>query len=280
MHRALFLNCPTLRLSYGIPLALALIFFVGGCASVSSNLKRSTPKIIKSSGIKARVVIDPGHGGEDPGAVGRKGLMEKDITLDIAKRVARLFAELEPGVEIILTRTSDRYVSLEDRVTIANAKKGHVFISLHINSSESKEARGFEIYSLDVASDRHAERLAARENKEFKQKNSGADLILADLRAFSHRKDSDRLAGYLAQGLRSQLKKQISPTNINDRGYNQAIFHVLFVKMPAVLTELFFVSNPTEEKMLSNKATREHIARGVFLGVKKFISSGGKHASR
>lgn len=261
-------------------LLIIVLCLVSGCASISAQHQRRLPPISsKPLGIKARVVIDPGHGGEDSGAIGRRGLMEKDITLDIAKRIVHLFKTYEPGVEVILTRTADRYVALEERVKIANTKKAHAFISLHVNSSESKEANGFEIFSLDVASDRHAERLAARENKVFKQKNNGADLILADLRAFSHRKDSDRLASYLAQGLTSQLKKQISKGGIHDRGYNQAIFHVLFVKMPAVLTELFFVSNPQEEKMLSTKEMREQLARGVFLGVRKFVSR-SLHASR
>lgn len=229
--------------------------------------------------LTGRIVIDPGHGGEDSGALGRRGLKEKDITLDIAKRLKRLFSQHEPMVSVVLTRTSDRYVSLEDRVKVANAKKAQAFISLHINSSESKEANGFEIFSLDVASDRHAERLAARENKELNGKSTRADLILADLRAFSHRKDSDRLAGFIAQGLRRQIHEHKKLPTINDRGYNQAIFHVLFVKMPAVLAELFFISNPKEERFLADQGVREHIARGLFVGIKQFLRARNNYAS-
>lgn len=229
------------------------------------------------------MVIDPGHGGEDSGAVGARGLLEKDVTLDIGLRLKRLFSGVMPNVEVVLTRHSDRFVGLEERVAIANKKTADVFVSLHINSSESKDASGFEIYSLDVASDRHSERLAARENKVPGQKNKGVNFILADLRAFSNRDDSDKLASLVSRGLNSQLTKKIPSSHLNNRGYNQAIFHVLFVKMPAVLTELFFISNPKEERMLSTKETRELIARGILLGVKKFLESKvmrAEHASK
>lgn len=222
------------------------------------------------SSIKPRVVIDPGHGGEDSGAVGKRGLLEKDITLDIARRMKRLFNRLMPEVEVVLTRTSDRYVSLEERVSIAHAKKIDAFVSLHVNSSESKEAGGFEVFSLDVASDRHSERLAARENKANKTSNR-VDFILADLRAYSNRRESDRLASYVSKGLRSELAKSAITASVHDRGYNQAIFHVLFVKSPAVLPELLFISNPKEEMILSKKSAREQIAHGIAIGLKRFL---------
>lgn len=254
------------------------VLLLCNCQSVISPKQAGGQKNIKSM-LSGRIVIDPGHGGEDSGALGRRGLKEKDITLDIAKRLKRLFNQHEPSVSVVLTRTSDKYVSLEDRVKVANAKKAHAFISLHINSSESKEANGFEIFSLDVASDRHAERLAARENKELKGKSTRADLILADLRAFSHRKDSDRLADFIGRGLRGQIQQHKKVPAINDRGYNQAIFHVLFVKMPAVLAELFFISNPKEEKLLADQGMREHIARGLFVGIKQFLRARNSYAS-
>lgn len=234
-----------------------------GCSSTTSY--RSS----KDRAGQPRVIIDPGHGGDDAGAVGKRGLMEKDLTLDIARRLKRIFNEKLPHVKVILTRTSDQHVGLEERIAIAHQKKGDVFLSLHINSNESKEARGFQVFSLDVASDRHGERLAARENKTIRK--NGADFILADLRAFSHRHDSDKLAKNIALGLRHELKKIMSTEDLNDRGYDQAIFHVLFVKMPAILAELFFISNAREEYFLSQKDSREAIARGLFLGTRKFL---------
>lgn len=254
--------------------ACALVVGMGCATTVPVKRAPVTkPQQKRSSARSARIVIDPGHGGHDGGAVGKRGLKEKTITLDIAKRLKNLIERSMPHVEVVLTRSSDIYVSLEDRIRIAHRKPGDLFLSLHVNSSESKAAGGFEIYSLDVASDRHAERLAARENKIENKNSKGVNFILADLRSFSNRRDSDRLAKAVANGLKAQLSRKKMATSISDRGYNQAIFHVLFVKMPAVLAELFFISNPKEEKLLSDAASRDAIARGLFVGVRNFLAA-------
>jgi len=239
------------------------------CVSTISQTKRASS--LKAYHLRARVVIDPGHGGKDAGAVGKRGLLEKHVTLDIARRIKRVFAKMMPNVDVVITRTSDRYVSLKERVLIANRRPADVFVSLHVNASESGESNGFEIFSLDVASDRHAERLAARENSENGEAASNLQFILADLRATSNRKLSDRLASLVSRGLKMELRKIPTASPILDRGYNQAIFQVLFVNMPGILAELFFISNSEEEDMLSKKASREHIARGIYLGVRKFL---------
>ncbi|HXW53384.1 MAG TPA: N-acetylmuramoyl-L-alanine amidase [Myxococcota bacterium] len=260
--------------------SVAIFLLVGvGCSSIQY---KTFPKNDPAREIKARVVIDAGHGGEDSGAVSKRGLLEKDVTLDIARRLGRLFKKMMPKVEVVFTRSSDRYVSLEDRVKRANDKSGALLISLHVNSSENKEAQGFELFSLDVASDRHAERLAARENKVLGQNASELQFILADLRANSNRQQSDRLALAISAGLRHQLWKLKSAIPIQDRGYSQAIFHVLFANMPGILLELFFLSNEKEEKMLSEPASRELIARGIFLGGRKFLlaTTQAQHASK
>jgi N-acetylmuramoyl-L-alanine amidase len=250
-----------------------LLFLCFACITLNEESGSKKTKKNITAKFNARVVIDPGHGGDDPGAIGAKGLLEKNVVLDIAKRLGRLFNKFMPNIEVIFTRTIDRHVSLEQRVAIANSKKVDVFLSLHVNSNESKDAQGFEIYSLDVASDRHAERLAARENKMMKPKTTSLDLILADLRAYSHRKDSDILAKYISLGLKKELKKIYATTSINDRGYNQAVFNVLFVNSPALLLELFFISNLKEENILNQETTREYIARGIFLGTRKFFEA-------
>lgn len=267
-----------MRLHSALFIILTLTIFGAVGCSPSLNLKKA--KAISS--LRGRVIIDAGHGGEDGGAVGKRGLLEKDITLDIAKRVKTIFAVMRPSVDVVLTRTADRYVSLEERVSIANAMQGDAFISLHINSSEAKDARGFQMYSLDVASDRHAERLAAQENKTIGNKARGVEFILADLRAFSHRQESDRLASLVARGLKTVAARMSPSQEIIDRGNNQAIFHVLFVKMPAIIAELFFISNPVEEEMLSKTKSRDLIAKGIYMGVEKFLASKASesHASR
>lgn len=162
-----------MRKRYALASLIALLIYLcAGCASI----KKTTPVQRKTLPIKARVVIDPGHGGNDAGAVGQRGLKEKNITLDVAKRLKHLIESNLPQVEVVLTRTADNFVSLEERIRIAHKKPGDLFLSLHVNASESKAASGFEIYSLDVASDRHAERLAARENKVESKNGRGVNL--------------------------------------------------------------------------------------------------------
>lgn len=254
---------------------LLLVFVVLElCSCVTSMaLRRASSSQNVFSAVNARVIIDPGHGGEDSGAVGPGGLKEKDLTLDMALRIRRLLKRHMPNVEVVLTRTSDRYVSLEERVKTANTQGGDLFLSLHINSSDTKDASGFELYSLDVASNSHADRLAARENKSTQMSSKTLKFILADLRANSNRQESDQLAGLISRGLKAQLSKAIPSAKLNDRGYNQALFHVLFVKMPAVLSELFFISNPEEERWLATTKVRELCARGMIVGIKRFLDN-------
>lgn len=232
---------------------------------------KAYPKNRSISPITATVVIDAGHGGDDVGAIGAHGLLEKDLTLDIALRVKRLMRLVMPNVRVVLTRERDVFIGLEERIKLAHKTEGDVFLSIHINSSTNKEASGFEVYSLDVASDRHQERLAVRESK--KPGKNEVNYILADLRAHGNRSDSDKLAGFISQGLSLQLLKKVSKSKINDRGYNQAIFQVLFVKMPAVLAELFFISNPLEERMLKNSRIRDLCAKGLVTGLKKYLET-------
>ncbi|HXW60712.1 MAG TPA: N-acetylmuramoyl-L-alanine amidase, partial [Myxococcota bacterium] len=242
-----------------------LMAVFNACASRGTKIAKSARSMVK-----ATIVIDAGHGGDDGGAVGDMGLKEKDLTLDIALRVKRLIARVMPNVRVVLTREHDNFVGLERRISIAHEMRGDVFLSIHINSSDNKDASGFEVYSLDVASERHQDRLAVREHKEPGTKGD-VNYILADLRANDNRAESDRLAASISQGLSAQLSKKVSKNSINDRGYNQAIFQVLFVKMPAVLTELFFISNPKEERMLKNEAIRELCARGLVNGLNNYL---------
>lgn len=249
-----------------MPLVLMLPIFAS-CQAI--NVQKKVSQVISKS--QARIVIDPGHGGHDSGAISKSGLEEKKLTLDIALRLKRLINRIMPNVQVILTRHNDSSLSLEDRVKTANQAKADIFLSLHINSSEDKSANGFEIYSLDVASNRHAERLAARENVRFTSLEGQSRFILADLRANAFRSESDRLAYLVSKGLKHRFNKFFPAASIKDRGYNQAIFHVLFVNMPALLCELFFISNPEEERLLKSNKTREIAAQGIALGLKKYI---------
>jgi N-acetylmuramoyl-L-alanine amidase len=252
-------------------LLLATILILCSCQTVKPaaiSRQKTTP----ISHITGTIVLDPGHGGEDGGAVSRGGLKEKDLTLDIALKIKRIIAMTLPNVKVILTRQHDVYVGLENRVAIANKNRADLFISIHINSNGDAKSSGFEIYSLDVASNRHSERLAQRENQSFTEK-SHTKFILADLRAHSNRQKSDQLAKLVASGINNQVRKVLPSKSIKDRGYNQAIFHVLFVNMPSVLAEMFFISNPAEERLLKSSKFRELCARGIVVGVKNYLET-------
>lgn len=260
-----FLKCIT----SGLALAW-LSCFLMGCPSAHVPNYKTSPKI-QVSALKGRVIIDPGHGGKDTGAVGARGVKEKDVALEIALRMRSLMRKVLPQVEVVLTRTKDISLSLPERIKIANQAQGDLFISIHINSNESSQASGYEFYSLDVANNRYSKKLADKENIGLD--DSALKFILADLRANANRQESDLLASMLAKGMAQQLGKRIPSTYVKDRGYNQALFYVLFVKMPAVLGELFFISNPTEERLLAKPAMRELCARGLVAGVKKYLDA-------
>ncbi|MCL2626885.1 MAG: N-acetylmuramoyl-L-alanine amidase [Cystobacterineae bacterium] len=222
-------------------------------------------------GLKARrIVIDAGHGGHDSGAVGPSGLFEKDVTLDIALKLSKKLKA--SGYEVFLTRTDDRYVALEDRTRYANKVKGDVFISIHSNASPNKKARGVETYTLNVSSDRYAIRLAARENAGADKGIGELQFILADLATKANTVESGQLARSVQASLVSTLAKKYKDTQ--GLGHREALFFVLLgAKMPAILVEASFLSNPQEEKLLANAQYRGHVADGIYEGIKKFSGS-------
>jgi N-acetylmuramoyl-L-alanine amidase len=203
------------------------------------------------------VVIDAGHGGKDPGAVGPTGLKEKTITLDIAKRLRDLL-EAE-GLRVILTRENDEFASLRDRVVIANTVKADLFISLHCNAAFSSRAKGFESYFLSPASDDLARAVAAVENSVIMMEadapqNKEMLTILVDLKYTEYRKESKMLA----EIIQSNLSKIFSTPN---RGVKSALFYVLKgIEAPAVLVEYGFISNHSEERQFKSGRHRQKLA--------------------
>ena len=219
--------------------------------------------------VAKRIVIDAGHGGYDPGARGRKGLREKDVTLEVAKKLAaRLRAA---GFTVHLTRENDRYLRLEERTRIANAVGGDLFISLHCNAAPSPKLRGVETYTLNTSANRYAIRLAAQENASSESGISDLQYILADLNKKANTDDSRRLAVDVQRSLTKSLSAKSRETN--DLGTKEALFFVLLgVKMPAILLEMGFLSNPEEEKQLRDSAHQELIARAVGEGIVTFLN--------
>ena len=218
-----------------------------------------------------QVVIDAGHGGKDPGAVGLKGTREKDLTLAIAKRIKAQMATELPGVEVVMTRETDKFLPLKSRTQIANQMEADIFISIHINASVNRRVRGVETYYLNVAHDRYAKRLSARENAMTENDISDLEFILADLMMKSNVDESIRLGKAVQNNVVSSLHKKWP--DVRDLGLRHALFYVLLgARMPAILVESSFVSNPKEEKRLRTPEYQDAIAKGVVNGVRRFIN--------
>lgn len=220
-------------------------------------------------GLKVRrVVIDAGHGGHDTGAIGPSGVQEKDVALAIA---LKLKARLErAGLEVLLTRDDDTYLKLEERTRFANQKRGDLFISVHCNAAPRRSLRGVETYTLNTSSDRYAIRLAARENASSEKGVSDLQFILADLATKANTEESDRLAAGVQRSLVRNLKTR-NP-GLKDLGHKEALFFVLLgAKMPAILVETAFLSNPEEEKLLSSRDYQDSVAAAIADGVQGFL---------
>jgi N-acetylmuramoyl-L-alanine amidase len=222
-------------------------------------------------GLKVRrVIIDPGHGGHDTGTIGADGTKEKDVALAIAKKLRTVLTE--QGLEVVLTRETDRFVRLEERTRLANVGRGDLFISVHCNSLPQRHFRGVETYTLNLASDRYAIRLAARENATSEKGMSDLQFLLADLATRANTEESARLATQVQSGLVSALRSK--DAKIRDLGTKEALFYVLLgTKMPAILVETGFLSNPEEERRLSSPGYQEDVARAIASGVQGFLGN-------
>jgi len=227
--------------------------------------------IAEQLGLKVRrVVIDAGHGGHDSGAVGPHGTQEKDVALAIAQRLGPILES--QGLEVVYTRASDRFLSLEKRAALANEARGDLFISIHCNSAASASLRGVETYSLNIAADRYSIRLAARENSSSEKGISDLQFILADLATKANTEESSHLAQRVQKAVVSELSGKYS--GVEDLGTKQALFYVLLgAKMPAILVETSFVSNPDEEKRLSSAGYQSDVANAIASGVGDYLGN-------
>ena len=215
-----------------------------------------------------RIVIDPGHGGKDPGCIWR-GIKEKDITLRIAKILAKKLKK-ELNCKVYLTRTKDVYLSLERRTAIANMKKADLFISIHVNAHRNRRIRGVETYFLNMATDERAILVAARENATSEKNISDLQSIISDLMLNTKIHESNQLAYDIQKGIISTLKKRYK--YIGNLGVKQGPFYVLVgARMPAVLVEVGFITNRLERRRLLSTKYEESIAEGICRGIKKYI---------
>ncbi|HLN85244.1 MAG TPA: N-acetylmuramoyl-L-alanine amidase [Candidatus Limnocylindrales bacterium] len=232
--------------------------------------KNPGPSASLSPGIR-KIVLDPGHGGKDPGAIGIGGSTEKDIVLSVAKKLA-VKLRREMGVQVVLTRKDDRFVALEDRTAVANAEDADLFISLHMNASPNGDARGLETYYLDNTTDEAALRLAARENGTSRKNVSDLQFILSDMTQNMKLEDSISLAHRLQGEAVGGMTKAIG--EVKDLGVKKALFYVLVgARMPSVLIEMFFITNRNEGGAMSQEGGQEAMVEALMQGIQKYAQS-------
>ena len=218
----------------------------------------------------SRIIIDAGHGGKDFGAPGAiKGVFEKDITLAISKRLAAKIRDTLK-CEVIMTRTTDRYLTLEERTAIANTKNGDLFISIHTNAAKNPEAYGIETFFLNLATDDESILVAARENATSTKNISDLQSILTDLMQNAKVNESSRLAARVQDNLCNHMSSKYS--NIKNKGVKKAPFYVLLgAQMPSILVETSFISNERECSRLASPEYQDRICDAIISGVGRYI---------
>lgn len=217
-----------------------------------------------------RIVIDPGHGGFDTGAKGPHGLLEKDVCLDVALRLGQMIEENIPGAQVVYTRKDDSYVPLEERTAIANAADADLFISIHANSSDIREVRGVETYYLSLATTKEAKELAIRENALTQSTLHELPDLIKKITNNEKIAESKLLAAEIQDTLSQRL--QLVSQRERNRGVKQAPFIVLTgANMPAVLSEISFVSNANDESLLLESSQRQRIADGLYRGITEYL---------
>ena len=225
--------------------------------------------LARQLGLKVgRIILDPGHGGHDPGAMyGR--LREKDITLDVAQKLKRILEE--EGYIVLMTRNHDRYVPLEERTAFANGNSADLFVSVHVNSSRNRRARGIETYYLNFASTLEAMEVAARENAITEMNMAELQKLTTAIALNSKIEESREFAHLIQKNLISRLEK---PYGIPNLGVKQAPFYVLIgAQMPSILAEISFLSNQQEFLLLEKTSYRQSVAEGLAGGIKRYVET-------
>ncbi len=237
--------------------------------------------LIRALGLKiGKIVIDPGHGGHDTGTIGPNGLEEKDLVLDVGRRLGKLL-ETRLGAEVVYTRKDDTFIPLETRTAIANQARADLFVSIHANSSHDPDARGVETYYLNFTSSPEALEVAARENAVSEKSIYELQDLVKKIALKEKIEESREFAGDVEQSLHTGLAAK-SP-GIRDRGVKKAPFIVLIgANMPSILAEVSFVSNPTDEHHLETGEYRQRIAESLYRGIANYVNglSGVKVASK
>ncbi|EPR44530.1 cell wall hydrolase/autolysin [Desulfovibrio sp. X2] len=239
--------------------------------------RKHSESLIEQLGLSVdTIMIDPGHGGKDSGAIGAGGLYEKNVVLRAAKILG---AKLEArGFHVVYTRSTDKFIPLEERTAMANVRKADLFISLHCNAADDSSAKGLEVYSLNLAKTKDAVRVAARENAVTAKRISDLQVILTDLMLNSKVKESKDLAGDVQGGILRSVRKTYP---LHDRRQREAPFYVLMgAKMPAILVEMGYITNPTEARKLDSDSYLDDLCDGIVAGVGSYKRTIERYASR
>jgi N-acetylmuramoyl-L-alanine amidase len=244
-----------------------------GPPSIPEPTRDGQQSLSRALGLKiGRIVIDAGHGGHDTGTIGPTGLMEKDLCLDVALRVGKLIQQKLPSAEVVYTREDDTFIPLEHRTEIANDARADLFLSVHANSSPDRKARGIETYYLNFTGSSDAMEVATRENAL----SGNAVHDLQDIVQKIARNEKIEESRDLAGTIQDSLAKRVENINHGDRsrGVRKAPFVVLIgAKMPSVLAEISFISNPSDEQWLKKPESRQRVAEGLYRGIEIYLQN-------
>jgi N-acetylmuramoyl-L-alanine amidase len=229
--------------------------------------------LTRALGLKiGRIVIDPGHGGHDTGTIGPRGLMEKDLCLDVALRLGHEIEGKLPGAEVIYTRKDDTFIPLEQRTAIANEAKADLFISIHANSSHDHEARGIETYYLNFATSEESLEVATRENALSQEGLHDLQDLVKKIARNEKIEESKEFASDVQDSLTRRM--QLVSQGEKNRGVKKAPFVVLIgANMPSILSEISFISNPSDEKLLRKGDQRQRVADGLYRGIAAYLDN-------
>jgi len=229
--------------------------------------------LTRALGLKiGRIVIDAGHGGHDTGTIGPTGLMEKDLCLDVALRLGKIIEQRLPGADIVYTRSDDTFIPLEERTNIANQAKADLFVSIHANSSPDHAARGVETYYLNLKGSAEAMEVAARENASSDEGVHDLQDLVAKIARNEKIDESKEFAEDIQDSLAKRMQK--NSKTVKDRGVKKAPFVVLIgADMPSILSEISFLSNPADEKLLKQPEYRQRVAEGLYQGIASYLQS-------
>ncbi len=242
-------------------------------SSTAQPTRDGQSTLTRALGLKiGRIVIDAGHGGHDTGTIGPTGLMEKDLCLDVALRLGKIIQQRLPGADIVYTRSDDTFIPLEERTNIANQAKADLFISIHANSSQDHAARGVETYYLNLKGSAEAMEVAARENASSDQGVHDLEDLVKKIARNEKIDESKEFAEDIQDSLAKRMQK--ASKTVKNRGVRKAPFVVLIgADMPSILTEISFLSNPADEKLLKQPEYRQRVAEGLYQGVASYLES-------